>query len=106
MSLLRASWLPILAALLVAAPASAFVPQTIVVDGTNDFNPANLLDADGGDTQFTELDQGSIYLTNDTNFLYFGFDYNHGTWCDINLGLAIDKNTLRRKIRRCGIREP
>jgi hypothetical protein len=94
MSSLRASLLPLFAALVLAAPAWAFVPQTIVVDGTNDFNVANLLDADGGDTQFTQLDQGNIYLTNDTNFLYFGFDYNHGTWCDVNLGLAIDKNTV------------
>ena len=43
---------------LTAAPARAAVPQTITVDGVNDFNIANLLDADGGDTQFTELDQG------------------------------------------------
>ena len=88
------AWLPALLVLvLVAGPAWAFVPQTIVIDGTNDFDSGNLLDADGGDTQFTELDQGNIYLTNDSNFLYFGFDYDHGTWTDINLGIAIDTNS-------------
>lgn len=77
---------------LAAAPAAAQVPQTIVLDGTNDFNPANLIDADGGDTQYTSLDLGDIYVTNDNSFLYFGFEYDRDGWCDINLGIAIDVN--------------
>ncbi len=70
--------------------ADAQVPQTIVIDGVNDFDPSNLIDADGSDTEFSNLDMGNIYVTNDANFLYFGFEYDRGGWCDINLGLALD----------------
>ncbi len=89
------AWLPALLVLVLAAsPAGAFVSQTITVDGTNDFNAGNLLDADGSDTEYVPLDLGDIYITNDTNYLYFGFDYDAQTWCDLNLGIAIDVNTV------------
>ncbi len=101
-------WLPALLALvLAAAPAWAFVPQTIAVDGANDFNGSNLLDADGGDTETKDwctgtagdespMDLGDIYLTNDTNFLYFGFQYDNACFTSpaVNLGMAIDVNTV------------
>lgn len=101
-----ASWcltrlVPVGLALLVAAPVGAQVPQTVVVDGVNDFDPANLLDADGGDTQTTNfcandpepdspMDLGNIYVTNDTNNLYIGFEYDRECFSSpqVNLGIA------------------
>jgi hypothetical protein len=65
------------------------VPQTIVVDGTNDFLPGNLVDNDTGDTQFSQIDLGNIYVTNDANKLYVGFDYNKGTWTTNQLGIML-----------------
>ena len=55
-------------------------PQTIVVDGVNDFLPANLVDADGGDTQFPNIDLGDFYVTNDAVKLYLGFEHDQGGW--------------------------
>ena len=85
---------------LAVAPAFAGVPQTIVIDGTNDFNAANLIDDDSGDTQATcdgnttrPMDLGKVYLTNDANYLYFGFEYARHCYGSIDLGLAIDVNT-------------
>lgn len=88
-------------AMLVVAPANAQVPQTILVDGVNDFDPANLLEADGGDTQTTNfcaddpepdspMDLGNIYVTNDTNNLYIGFEYDRECFSSpqVNLGIA------------------
>ncbi|UCF06162.1 MAG: hypothetical protein JSV33_03795 [bacterium] len=65
------------------------VPQTITVDGSNDFLPANLVDVDGGDTQFSQLDIDTVYVTNDANKLYIGFYYNKGGWTDVQLCVAI-----------------
>ena len=67
------------------APAQAQVPQTIVVDGVNDFNPLNLLEDDSADTDTsnfciddpegdTPMDIGKVFLTNDNSFLYFGYE--------------------------------
>ena len=91
--MIRRSLLATALGLFMATATLAQVPQTIVIDGVNDFNAANLIDADSGDTQFTSLDMNNIHLTNDNNFLYFGYNYNRNGWCDINLGLAIDVNT-------------
>ena len=86
--------LPVLAALvLCAGPALAQTPQTIVLDGVNDFLPGNLVDADGGDTQFPNLDLGDFYLTNDAVNLYLGMAHDAGGWGSVQLGLAIDVNT-------------
>ncbi len=101
-------FLPALVLLVLAAsPAWAAIPQTITVDGANDFDPSNLIDADGGDTETKDwctgtpgdespMDLGNIYLTNDTNFLYFGFDYDRACFASpaVNLGIAIDVNTV------------
>jgi len=54
-------------------PVLAFTPQTIVIDGVNDFNTANLLDNDTGDTEIKNwctddpeddapMDLGKIYV--------------------------------------------
>jgi hypothetical protein len=82
-----------------ASAAVGAVPQTIVIDGTNDFDPSNQLDDDTGDTQSfcnpgeRPLDLGKVYLTNDATYLYFGFEYRRFCFTDIDLGLAIDVNT-------------
>ena len=58
--------LSVLAAFVMAGLVIAATPQTIVIDGVNDFLLDNLVDADGGDTQFTEIDMDSVFVTNDT----------------------------------------
>ena len=78
---------------LVVPPASAQTPQTIVLDGVNDFLPGNLVDADGGDTQFPNIDLGDIYLTNDAVNLYLGMAQDPAGWGQVQLGVAIDVNT-------------
>src|SRR4051794_11606252 len=89
------------AALFVALLAAPAYAGTIVIDGVNDFAVGNLIDNDTGDTQPTcdggttyPMDLGKIYMTNDANYLYFGFDYAHHCYSTpkINLGLAIDVN--------------
>jgi hypothetical protein len=67
----------------------SYVPQTITVDGSNDFLLANLMDDDDGDTQFNEIDLDSIFVTNDANKLYIGFGYNKGAWTNNQLGIMI-----------------
>lgn len=84
--------LAVLALMLGATWCWAQTPQTIVIDGINDFDPSNLIDADGGDTQFPNIDLGDIYLTNDAVSLYYGFDQDPDGWGIIQLGIAIDIN--------------
>jgi len=84
------------AALLIPAAASAQTPQTIVLDGVNDFNLVNLVDADGGDVfvDHPTLDLGNCYVTNDATHLYMGFEHeNVAGWGDLQFGIAIDVNT-------------
>lgn len=82
-----------------AAPVRAAVPQTIVIDGVNDFDPLNLLDDDRTDTQsfcaagVYPMDLGRVYVTNDANFLYVGIEFAKTCFCDMNLGMAIDIGT-------------
>ena len=80
----------LLVVLSTASWAWAQTPQTIVVDGTNDFPPAALIDMDGGDTEFAEIDFGDIYFTNDMNNLYFGYGHDHGGWGAVQVGIAIE----------------
>lgn len=96
-------------ACLVAAPAAAQIPQTIVIDGLNDFDAANLVEDDTLDTEtkawctstiISPMDIGRFYLTNDNNFLYIGLFNNPGDPPDDcfsspqpNIGFAIDVNT-------------
>lgn len=89
----------ILGMLSFAASALAAIPQTITVDGVNDFDPANLLSDDRDDTQtfcsplIGSLDIGRVYVTNDANFLYVGVEYPRSCFCDVNLGMAFDIGT-------------
>ncbi len=90
-----------LCTVLMANVAVAQVPQTITVDGTNDFDPANLIEDDSLDTQIQNwctadpqddapMDIGKVYITNDTNNLYIGFDYFRDCFSSpqVNLGIA------------------
>ena len=94
-----------LALVVSAAPVGAYVPQTITVDGINDFLPANLIDADGGDTETknwctndpgveSPMDLLDIYVTNDNSFLYVGYFYDRDCFSSpqVNLGFALDVN--------------
>lgn len=84
------------ALLMVAVAAGwswATTPQTIVVDGVNDFLPGNLVDADGGDTQFPNIDLGNTYATNDAVNLFLGLTQDRAGWTTVQLGVAIDVNT-------------
>ena len=85
--------LPALVVLALPAAALAGVPQTIVVDGINDFDPLNLLDADGGDTQHPQIDIGDFYVTNDAVNLFVGFEHDAEDWTQVQLGIAIDIGT-------------
>lgn len=90
-----------LALALLAGPAHARVPQTITIDGVNDFDVANLLEDDGGDTEEsnfcaddpevdTPMDIKGVYVTNDANNLYIGFEYDRECFesPQVNLGIA------------------
>jgi hypothetical protein len=79
------------AALVLAAagPAPAYTPQTIVVDGVNDFLLANLVENDSSDTQFSQLDLRRIYVTNDANNLYFGLGQDKTGWTTVQIGVMI-----------------
>ncbi len=93
-----------------AAPALAAVPQTITIDGLNDFDASNLVEDDSLDTQasawctatvISPMDIGRVYVTNDNNFLYIGYYHNIGDPPDDcfksptpQMGIALDvKNT-------------
>ncbi len=61
----------------------------VVVDGVNDFPPASRIDIDGGDTEFTPIDFGDIYVTNDANNLYIGYEHDHDGWGQVQVGIAL-----------------
>ncbi len=74
------------------AIATGGTPQTIVVNGVNDFLAANRIEnTDSLDTQFAPIDLGGVYVTNDANKLYFGFSYNKDGWgtCQVGINLAV-----------------
>lgn len=89
-----------------AAPDAAWaLPQTITVDGVNDFDPSNLVENDAGDTEIKDwctndpavegpMDIGQVFVTNDNSFLYIGYFYDRDCFNSpqVNLGMAIDVN--------------
>lgn len=79
--------------MLVASWALAQTPQTITIDGVNDFLPGNLVDADGGDTEYPNIDLGDIFVTNDAVNFYIGAAHDPGGWGSVQLGIAIDLGT-------------
>jgi len=95
--------LAVLVMALIAAPAQAQVAQTITIDGVNDFNAANLFSDDSDDTEIKDwctddpgddfpMDIRQVFVTNDVNNLYIGFEYDRDCFGDgfpqINLGMA------------------
>lgn len=84
----------LLALILVAGMAMAQTPQTIVIDGVNDFLPINIADVDTADTEFTEIDLSNISLTNDAVNLYIGAQTGPGSFAGNQLGIAIDVGTV------------
>jgi hypothetical protein len=96
-----ASVVAVLALLWAGAAAAQHVPQTILVDGVNDFNVANQVEDDSNDTQGgfcsppgQPMDIGAVYMTNDSNNLYIGFTYNKRCFGSNNLGIAIDVGSV------------
>ncbi len=88
--LLAAALLIVLAS---AGWSFATTPQTIVIDGVNDFLPANLVDADAADTQFPNIDLTNFHATNDAVKLYLGLNEDPAGWSGVQIGIAIDVNT-------------
>jgi len=64
------------------------VASAIVVDGVNDFAPADLVDPDGGDTEFAEIDMLDVYITYDSNGIYIGYGHDPGGWTGVQIGIA------------------
>jgi hypothetical protein len=64
-----------------AAPA-------IVVDGVNDFDPADLVDPDGGDTQFAPIDMLDVYIAYDETAIYIGYGHDQDGWTGVQVGIA------------------
>jgi hypothetical protein len=87
--------LAVAAVLFVSATALySYTPQTILVDGVNDFLVDNLVESDGLDAQFIEIDMDSVYVTNDANKLFFGIDYSKGGWSSNQIGVHISTGDL------------
>jgi hypothetical protein len=91
----RRASLPLAALLLVLGSVCAWAqsPQTIVIDGVNDFDLANRLDQDANDTEVPNIDIGDFYVTNDAVKLYVGFEHDQAGWSQVQLGIAIDVGT-------------
>jgi len=86
--------LVVLVALALGSGAAwAQTPQTIVIDGVNDFLPGNLVEDDGDDTEHPNIDLGEVYVTNDAVNLYFGMEHDEDGWTTVQLGIAIDVGT-------------
>ncbi len=83
---------PVIAAALLLSVFTAlysYEPQTVTVDGTNDFLLANVMDPDGYDCEFQPIDFDTVYVTNDANKLYIGFYYDKDGWTNNHLGIMI-----------------
>ncbi len=78
---------------LAAGTALAQTPQTIIIDGVNDFLPVNVADVDTADTQFTEIDLSYVHLTNDAVNFYVGVQTGPGAFGSAQMGMAIDLGT-------------
>ena len=78
-----------LVAVLVLTFGLATASPAVLVDGVNDFLPSMLIDSDGGDTEFAEIDLGEVYVTNDATNLYIGYEHDHGGWGAVQVGIAL-----------------
>mgnify|MGYP007066221934 CR=1 FL=1 len=70
------SMVAVLVLMMSASWVMAQAPQTIIIDGVNDFLPGNLIENDGADTQYPNIDIGEFYVTNDAVNLRW-----HGPQC-------------------------
>jgi hypothetical protein len=89
----RLGLLGIVALLVFAGTAIAQTPQTIVIDGVNDFLPGNMIDADFEDVNVPDhvkLDIANLHVTNDAVNLYVGFNKDAAPFGSSQLGIAID----------------
>jgi hypothetical protein len=104
-ALALAGWCALAIGMVAPEDARAVVPQTIVVDGINDFDPSNLVENDAGDTEIKDwcaddpaveapMDLGQVFVTNDLSYLYVGYVYDKDCFNSpqVNLGMAIDVN--------------
>ncbi len=66
----------------------------IVVDGVNDFAPGDLVDADGGDTEYAPIDLLDVYITYDQNGIYIGYGHDQDGWGGVQIGIAFATGTL------------
>ena len=91
----RRGWFGALALMLVlvAGAAMAQTPQTIVIDGVNDFLSVNQADLDTMDVQFDGIDLKRLYLTNDAVNLYAGIETGASLFGSCQIGIAIDLGT-------------
>jgi hypothetical protein len=91
----RRGWTGALALVLVlvAGAALAQTPQTIVIDGVNDFLSVNQADLDTADVQFDGIDIKALYLTNDAVNLYAGIETGASLFGSCQIGIAIDVGT-------------
>jgi hypothetical protein len=78
----------VLTLVVVLAFAGVGVASAITIDGVNDFPPASLIDPDGGDTEFAEIDFGDIYIHYDAAGLYVGYYHDQGIWTGVQIGIS------------------
>jgi hypothetical protein len=76
----------VLASALILAAGMAWA---ITVDGVNDFPPAALIDADGGDTEFAPIDLLDIYVVGEAGGLCIGYGHDHDGWTGVQIGIAL-----------------
>ena len=63
--------------------------HAIVIDGVNDFLPADLIDADGGDTEHAPIDIGDVYVAHDATGIYIGYGHDQDGWTGVQVGIAV-----------------
>lgn len=63
--------------------------HAIVVDGVNDFAPADLIDPDGGDTEHAPIDIGDVYVAHDADAIYIGYGHDQDGWTGVQVGIAV-----------------
>lgn len=61
----------------------------IVIDGVNDFDPGDLIDADAGDTEHAPIDIGDVYVAYDADGIYIGYGHDHDGWTGVQIGIAV-----------------
>ncbi len=83
----------LLVLVLATGTALAQTPQTIIIDGINDFLPTNVADVDTADTEFTQIDLSYVHLTNDAVNFYIGMQTGPGSFGSNQIGMAIDVGT-------------